>query len=109
MPGASFCPNQKRRPGRRKGDHSAGRGGKAFSARTPIRLPPSIRQQKREEAGSTQPPPRVTSRRESMKKIAFAALAVLGIAVGTVNFAAPAPANYFLSGGASQENQGGNN
>ncbi|MFZ0019723.1 MAG: hypothetical protein WAL10_20545 [Acetobacteraceae bacterium] len=44
-----------------------------------------------------------------MKKIAFAALAVLGIAVGTVNFAAPAHANYFLSGGASQENQGGNN
>ena len=41
-----------------------------------------------------------------MKKIAFAALAVLGIVLGTVNFAAPAHAN---SGGASQENQGGNN
>jgi hypothetical protein len=44
-----------------------------------------------------------------MKKIAFAALAVLGIVLGTVNFAAPAHANYFFNGGASQENQGGNN
>jgi hypothetical protein len=43
-----------------------------------------------------------------MKKIAFAALAVLGIVLGTVKFAAPAHAFYF-SGGASQENQGGNN
>jgi hypothetical protein len=39
-----------------------------------------------------------------MKTIAFAALAVLG----TVHFAAPAHAYYYgMSGGASQENQGG--
>ena len=43
-----------------------------------------------------------------MKKIALAALAVLGIVLGTVNFAAPAHADYYAAG-ASQENQGGNN
>jgi hypothetical protein len=43
-----------------------------------------------------------------MKTIAFAALAVLGIVLGTVHFAAPAHAYYYgMSGGASQENQGG--
>ena len=36
-----------------------------------------------------------------MKKIAFAALAVLGIVLGTVKFAAPAHAFYF-SGGTSK-------
>ena len=44
-----------------------------------------------------------------MKKIAFAALAVLGIVLGTVKFAAPAHAYFYFSGGTSQENQGGNN
>jgi hypothetical protein len=45
-----------------------------------------------------------------MTKIAFAALAVLGIVLGTVHFAAPAHADYYgMSGGSSQPNQGGNN
>ena len=50
-----------------------------------------------------------------MRKIAFAALAVLGIAVGAVNFAAPAHAYYYgMSSGAGQQYQndgggGGNN
>jgi hypothetical protein len=49
-----------------------------------------------------------------MKKIAFAALAVLGIALGAVNFAAPAHAYYYGMSGAAQQNQndgggGGNN
>jgi hypothetical protein len=40
-----------------------------------------------------------------MKKIALAALAVLGIALGAVNFAAPAhAANYYY--GMSQSNDG---
>jgi hypothetical protein len=42
-----------------------------------------------------------------MKTIAFAALAVLGLALGTVNFAAPAhAANYYY--GMSQSNDGKN-
>jgi hypothetical protein len=43
-----------------------------------------------------------------MKKIAFAALAVLGLVLGTVNFAALAHAatyNYGTGGGAAQQNQ----
>jgi hypothetical protein len=41
-----------------------------------------------------------------MKKIAFAALAMLGIVLGTVNFAAPAHAYFYgMSGGAAQPNQ----
>ena len=41
-----------------------------------------------------------------MKKIAFVALAVLGLVLGTVNFAAPAHAFYYgVSGGAAQPNQ----
>jgi hypothetical protein len=50
-----------------------------------------------------------------MKKIAFAALAVLGIALGAVNFATPAHAYFYgMSSGAAQQNQndgggGGNN
>jgi hypothetical protein len=54
--------------------------------------------------------PTATARNHrAMKKIALAALAVLGIVLGTVNFAAPAHAYYSVGGGASQENQGGNN
>jgi hypothetical protein len=47
-----------------------------------------------------------------MKKLAFAALAVLGIVLGTVPFAAPAHAYYYgMSGGSAQQfqNDGGNN
>jgi hypothetical protein len=49
-----------------------------------------------------------------MKKIAFAALAVLGIALGAVNFAAPAHAYYYGMSSGAQQNQndgggGGNN
>jgi hypothetical protein len=44
-----------------------------------------------------------------MKKIAFAALAVLGVALGAVNFAVPAHAYYYGMSGGAQPNQNDGN
>jgi hypothetical protein len=88
---------------------SAARGVKRFSAKS--RPPATLPFVSRSPKWLAQQQPR-TLRREAMKKIAFAVLAVLGIVLGTVHFAAPAHAYYYgMSGGSAQQfqNDGGNN
>ena len=80
-------------------------GVKSFSAMFPICLPLSHPSAEARRLAKQQTIRRCADVEERenhpMKKIAFAALAALGIALGTVNFAVPAHAYYY---GVSQSN-----